>query len=159
MRPRRAADPAVEPKSIEPALKNSSALLEPSVCPQRTPISSLANSFSSNPCCLSTIETGLYVAQSIRISDGLPAARAAENGNRLAPANGNRLAPAALPKKPRRESMVDLQCWRRVAGPAALVARSLCARQRRWPRALAAFVGRPQAARPNRRYKYSLENL
>jgi hypothetical protein len=48
-----------EPKSIEPAFKNSSALLEPSVCTQRTPMPSLANSFSRSPRSLSTIETGL----------------------------------------------------------------------------------------------------
>jgi hypothetical protein len=54
-----AAEPAVEPKSIEPALRNSSALLEPSDCTQRIPMPSFSNSFSSKPCCFSTIDTGL----------------------------------------------------------------------------------------------------
>src|SRR5689334_22788823 len=40
-------------------------------------IPSLANSFSSRPFCFSTIETGLYVAQSIWISFSAPAAPAA----------------------------------------------------------------------------------
>src|SRR6185503_19132864 len=40
----RAAAPAVEPRSIEPALRNSSALLEPSVCTQTMAMPSLANS-------------------------------------------------------------------------------------------------------------------
>ena len=54
-----AAEPALEPKSIEPALRNSSALLEPADCTQTTLMPSLANSFSSKPFCLSTIDTGL----------------------------------------------------------------------------------------------------
>jgi len=57
--PSKAAEPAVEPKSIEPAFKYSSALLEPSVCTQRMPMPSLANSFSSSPFDFSTMETGL----------------------------------------------------------------------------------------------------
>jgi hypothetical protein len=54
-----AAEPAVEPKSIEPALRNSSALFEPRLCTQRMPMPSFANSFSSSPFSLSAIETGL----------------------------------------------------------------------------------------------------
>src|SRR5437763_3887150 len=72
-----AAEPAVEPKSIEPALRNSSALLEPADCTQTMPIPSLANSFSRSPFCFSTIDTGLYVAQSMRISLSASAATAA----------------------------------------------------------------------------------
>src|SRR5882757_838746 len=75
-----AAAPAVEPKSIEPALRNSSALLEPSVCTQTMEIPSLANSFSRSCLSLSTSDTGLYVAQSSRISLGLSAADAAAYG-------------------------------------------------------------------------------
>jgi hypothetical protein len=54
-----AAEPAVDPKSIEPALRNSSALLEPADWTQTMPMPSLANSFSSNPFCLRIIDTGL----------------------------------------------------------------------------------------------------
>ena len=59
MRATSAADPAVEPKSIEPALRNSSALLEPADCTQVTVIPSFANSFSRSPFCFRTIDTGL----------------------------------------------------------------------------------------------------
>src|SRR4029078_11155803 len=72
-----AAEPAVEPKSIEPALRNSSALLEPSVCTQRMPMPSLANSFSSRPFSLSSMQTGLQLAQSILIVAGLSAPKLA----------------------------------------------------------------------------------
>jgi hypothetical protein len=54
-----AAEPALDPKSIEPALRNSSALLEPADCTQTILIPSLANSFSSKPFCLRIIDTGL----------------------------------------------------------------------------------------------------
>ena len=59
MRAIRAAEPAVEPKSIEPALRNCKALAELTVCTQRIEMPSLANSFSSRPLFLSRIETGL----------------------------------------------------------------------------------------------------
>ncbi|MEY9617447.1 hypothetical protein ABH982_000904 [Bradyrhizobium ottawaense] len=59
MRATSAAEPAVEPKSIEPALRNSSALLEPADCTQVTVMPSLANSFSRSPFCFRTIDTGL----------------------------------------------------------------------------------------------------
>src|SRR5580704_15707890 len=72
----RAAEPAVEPKSIDPALRNSSALLEPADCTQTMRMPSLANSFSSSPFCLRIIDTGLYVAQSRWISFGASAADA-----------------------------------------------------------------------------------
>src|SRR5215470_15490846 len=75
IRPTRAAAPAVEPKSIDPALRYSNALLEPSVWTNRIAMPSLANSFSSRPFSFRTMETGLYVAQSIRISRGASAAR------------------------------------------------------------------------------------
>jgi hypothetical protein len=55
----RAAEPAVEPKLIEPALRNCSALLELLVCTHTTLIPSLANSFSRKPFSLSSIDTGL----------------------------------------------------------------------------------------------------
>ena len=57
--PSRAAAPAVEPKSRLPALRNSSALLEPRLCTQRTSILSGRKASSSHPCCLSTRLTGL----------------------------------------------------------------------------------------------------
>src|SRR5256714_9822827 len=76
-----AAEPAVEPKPIEPALRNSSALLEPGDCTQTTLMPSLANSFSKSPFCLRIIETGLYVAQSMRISFSGSAASAAAGHN------------------------------------------------------------------------------
>ena len=59
MRATSAAEPAVEPKSIEPALRNSSALLEPADYTQVMVMPSLANSFSSSPFCFRTIDTGL----------------------------------------------------------------------------------------------------
>src|SRR5260370_1768968 len=71
-----AGEPAVEPKSIDPALRNSSALLEPADCTQTMLMPSLANSFSSSPFCLRIIDTGLYVAQSRWISFGASAADA-----------------------------------------------------------------------------------
>src|SRR4051794_4166248 len=70
MRPISAAAPAVEPISIEPALRNSSALFEPSVCTQRMPTPSAASAFSTRPFSLRTSESGLYVAKSRRISLG-----------------------------------------------------------------------------------------
>src|SRR5205814_2303320 len=69
-----AADPAVEPKSIDPALRNCSALEELLVCTQRIVVPSRANCFSRKPFSLSSMETGLYVAQSMRISLGVSAA-------------------------------------------------------------------------------------
>jgi hypothetical protein len=54
-----AAEPAVDPKSIEPALRNSSALLEPADWTQTMLMPFLANSSSSNPFCLRIIDTGL----------------------------------------------------------------------------------------------------
>src|SRR5215510_8695020 len=78
-----AAEPAVEPKSIEPALRNSRALLDPSVCTHRILMLSFSNSFSSQPLFLSRMETGLYVAQSILIVSGLSAAKTAVVGSRL----------------------------------------------------------------------------
>src|SRR5215510_10264480 len=77
-----AAEPALEPKSIEPALRNSRALLEPSVCTQRILMMSFSNSFSSQPLFLSRMEVGLYVAQSILIVSGLSAAKTAVVGSR-----------------------------------------------------------------------------
>ena len=55
----RAAEPAVDPKSIEPALRNSSALLEPADCTQTILIPSFSNSFSSRPFSFRMMETGL----------------------------------------------------------------------------------------------------
>src|SRR5690348_9417606 len=92
-----AAEPAVEPKSIEPALRNSSALLEPADCTQTMLIPSLANSFSSRPFCFSTIETGLYVAQSIWISFNAPAADAAPGNAITAAATAASTHPPNLP--------------------------------------------------------------
>ena len=46
----------MEPKSIEPALRNSSALLEPADCTQTMATPSLANSFSNSPFCFRIIE-------------------------------------------------------------------------------------------------------
>src|SRR5271165_5916529 len=54
-----AAEPALEPKSIEPALRNCSALDEELVCTHRTVVPSLASACSRKPFCLSSIETGL----------------------------------------------------------------------------------------------------
>src|SRR6202020_2427458 len=71
-----AAEPAVEPKSIDPALRNSSALFDPADCTQTMRMPSLANSCSSSPFCLRIIDTGLYVAQSRWISLGASAAAA-----------------------------------------------------------------------------------
>src|SRR4029077_6953881 len=93
MRATRAAEPAVEPKLIEPALRNCSALLELLVCTQTTLMPSLANSFSRKPLSLSSIDTGLYVAQATWISLGLSAARscaAGRSANASAPADSKR---------------------------------------------------------------------
>jgi hypothetical protein len=54
-----AAEPAVEPKLIDPALRNCRALLELTVFTQTTLMPSLANSFSRKPLSLSSIDTGL----------------------------------------------------------------------------------------------------
>jgi hypothetical protein len=54
-----AAAPAVEPKSREPAFRNSRALLEPSDCTQRTVIPSRASSRSRMPFSFRTRLTGL----------------------------------------------------------------------------------------------------
>jgi hypothetical protein len=54
-----AAAPAVEPKSIEEAFRNSSALFEPSVCTQRMLMPSFSKAFSRSFCSLSTRLTGL----------------------------------------------------------------------------------------------------
>ena len=54
-----AAAPAVEPKSRLPALRNSSALLEPRLCTHWTSIPSAFSSSSSQPSCFSTRLTGL----------------------------------------------------------------------------------------------------
>src|SRR5579863_5150202 len=94
IRATKAAEPALEPKSIDPALRNSSALLEPADCTQTMPMPSLANSFSSNPFCLRIIDTGLYVAQSRRISLSESAA------DRLP---GNSAAMATIAARARRE--------------------------------------------------------
>src|ERR671913_1335457 len=77
--PIRAAAPAVEPKSIEPAFRNSSALLEPSDCTQRTLMPSFSSSFSRKPLSLRSRLTGLYVAKSILISLGCAMAPLASN--------------------------------------------------------------------------------
>ena len=54
-----AAAPAEEPKSREPALRNSSALFDPADCTQRMAMPSLANSVSSSFWSFSTRLTGL----------------------------------------------------------------------------------------------------
>src|SRR4051812_20812595 len=83
-----AAAPADEPKSSEPALRNSSALFDPADITHRMAMPSLANSVSSSFWSLRTRLTGLYVAQSTRISSTF----AARTG-RMA-----RLARAAAPR-------------------------------------------------------------
>ena len=55
----KAAAPAVEPKSSEPALRNSSALLDPADMTQRILMPSLAKAFSNRPWSLRIRLTGL----------------------------------------------------------------------------------------------------
>ena len=55
----RAAEPAVEPKLMELALRNCNALLDETVFTHTTLMPSLANSFSRKPLSLSSIDTGL----------------------------------------------------------------------------------------------------
>src|ERR1700683_1137581 len=93
----------------------------------------------------------------MRISLGFAAARARRSGTK----------PAAAPiSKPRRESMttsgIGIGPAHQRRATADVEAGNLSppsARRRGRPRALAAFIQRPQAARSNRRYFYSLEEL
>src|ERR1700744_4865217 len=94
----------------------------------------------------------------MRISLGFAAARASRSGIKPAPADPI--------KKPRRESITTSELGSTgVFAPGAITdveagsSRPPSARRRGRPRALAAFIQRPQAARSNRRYFYSLEEL